>query len=75
MAHWQPMDGGVQKLAGHDVDYLIYRMPLTGNFEVETDLSTGSGVNGAMMVAGIRFETMNGGKATMPGDSFRAGVV
>ncbi|HEY2253711.1 MAG TPA: DUF1583 domain-containing protein, partial [Planctomycetaceae bacterium] len=35
---WQRRGSQVFKRAGHDEDYLLYRQPLTGNFEVECDL-------------------------------------
>ncbi len=50
--HWQPTTNGATKLAGHNADYLLCRLPLRGDYQVECDISTGVWMNGQLMVAG-----------------------
>ncbi|MBI1314234.1 DUF1583 domain-containing protein [bacterium] len=51
--HWSRFPGGVEKLAGHNEDYLMYRIPLRGNFEVECDVSTVGWRDCHLSVAGV----------------------
>ncbi|MEQ9408941.1 MAG: DUF1583 domain-containing protein [Fuerstiella sp.] len=39
-AAWRLRTGEVQHVAGHDQDYLVWSIPLTGDFTVEADLTT-----------------------------------
>lgn len=55
-AHWQRTDDGLQKLAGHEMDYLLFDRPLRGNYQVECDVSFASGVKGSVLVAGTHLE-------------------
>ena len=66
--HWQPLHDGIKKLAGHNVDYLIYRMPLRGDYQVECDISTGSWINGQLMVAGTYLQANGNGSGITVGD-------
>lgn len=50
--HWQPAGGGVEKVAGHSEDYLYYRVPLRGNFEVECDVAAFGWRDTQLSVAG-----------------------
>lgn len=52
-AHWQVTDQGVTKLSGHETDYLIYQLPLTGDYVVEFDASASSV---SVMLAGVAME-------------------
>ena len=56
-ARWHSEDGKVQKVTGHEFDYLSFRSPLRGNFEVEGDFTTAQGRKFSFMVAGHRFHT------------------
>lgn len=38
-AHWEPIPSGYIKFAGHEDDFLYYRIPLLGDFQVEADVS------------------------------------
>jgi hypothetical protein len=35
---WSRSDNRVMKNAGHDIDYLYYQLPLSGNYQIECDL-------------------------------------
>lgn len=56
-ARWHSDNGRVQKIAGHEFDYLSFSSPLRGNFEVECDFSTPQGRQFSFMVAGTRLHT------------------
>ena len=49
---WQQRGHELHKLSGHEMDYLTYRVPLRGDFQVECDYTTGSGFHGGFVVAG-----------------------
>ncbi|WP_233214486.1 DUF1583 domain-containing protein [Rhodopirellula bahusiensis] len=53
-------DQGVVKVSGHELDYLVYRNPLVGDYEAVAEVST---LNGAFS------EIMAGGLAANPSDS------
>jgi len=57
VAQWHSENGRVQKIAGHEFDYLSFSSPLRGNFEVECDFTTPQGRKFSFMVAGTRFHT------------------
>jgi hypothetical protein len=60
-------DEGILKLAAHELDDLIYRILLQGNFQVECNVTTGHGGNSSVLVAGRGCEVIDGGKAFRPG--------
>lgn len=37
---WQPSGNVVQKIAGHNNDYLYFPTPITGNFDIECDVTS-----------------------------------
>ena len=51
-AHWHWDSNRVDNLSGHEQDYLYYRIPLRGNYEVECDVSPFSLRESHLMVAG-----------------------
>jgi len=53
-ARWQANVGQVSKRSGHDDDYLFYRIPLRGDYEVECDLKPYVWQNMQLMVCGTR---------------------
>jgi Tol biopolymer transport system component len=40
--HWSRLGERVDKISGHDEDYLYFRSPLTGDYDFECDLSSSS---------------------------------
>ncbi len=46
-------DRGSVKLSGHENDYLALRSPLTGDFEVASEVATHSGAFNELVVAGV----------------------
>ena len=51
--HWQWSDKQVDKLSGHHhFDYLMYRIPLRGNYEVECDLTLYGWRDTQLLIAG-----------------------
>ncbi len=53
---WQQRGHELHKVSGHESDYLTYRVPLRGNFQIECDYTTGSRSHGGFVVAGRRLE-------------------
>lgn len=51
-SHWQLGDKQADKLSGHEIDYLMYCIPLRGNYEVECDLATFNWRDTQILVAG-----------------------
>lgn len=51
-AEWRRQPGMVENLASHDEDYLVYRSPLRGNFEVECDVTSFNWRDTHLMIAG-----------------------
>lgn len=51
--HWQITDDGVTKLGGHEMDYLMFRQPLHGDYVVEFDASAHSM---SVVLAGVAIE-------------------
>lgn len=51
-AHWHSDGTQVRQLASHDQDFLYYRLPLRGNFELECDVRSFNWNDTAMLVAG-----------------------
>lgn len=51
--HWQITEDGVTKLGGHDMDYLLHRQPLHGNYQVEFEASAN---NTSVVLAGVCIE-------------------
>lgn len=41
-AVWEFRPGEVRKVSGHDEDYVFYRLPLSGDFEIDAELSNPS---------------------------------
>ena len=52
-AHWEVSASEVFKLSGHEMDFLIYQIPMAGNYVVEFDVSAGST---SAVLAGIDVE-------------------
>ncbi|WP_166831232.1 DUF1583 domain-containing protein [Thalassoroseus pseudoceratinae] len=55
-ACWQQRGHELHKISGHESDYLTYRIPLRGNYQIECDYTTGSRSHGGFVVAGRRLE-------------------
>lgn len=68
---WSRLDDRVVKASSHDADYLYYRSPLCGNFEVEADLVQPAEDPVAIMVAGSYVGPL-GGMNGLDNGSFRA---
>ncbi|MBI1344868.1 DUF1583 domain-containing protein [bacterium] len=51
-ALWKFFPGEIQKLRGHDEDYVFYRIPLTGDFEIDAELSNPSRNPTQMLIGG-----------------------
>ncbi len=54
---WQQRDGQVTRVSGHGEDFLFYRLPLTGDFEVECDLIQPATQPSQLLIAGTYFGT------------------
>jgi tetratricopeptide (TPR) repeat protein len=39
-AHWEEIPGGFRQFAGHWDEFMYYRIPLTGNFQVDAEVSS-----------------------------------
>lgn len=52
VAAWTARRGEVHNVASHDDDYFYYRIPLTGNFEVECDVTSFGWRDSHLMIAG-----------------------
>lgn len=50
--HWDVSPGWVKNRSGHDEDYLYFRTPLRGNFQVECDVTSFGWRHSHLMVAG-----------------------
>ena len=50
---WVRRDKGVVKVSGHDSDYLFYRLPLQGDFEVQCNIVQPTQYPAQILVAGI----------------------
>lgn len=68
LARWNYQRGEVQKLAGHEMDYLAFRSPLLGEFEVECDFTSGHGEYTSFMVAGSTVQVIEDGAALRIGN-------
>ncbi|EKJ98946.1 hypothetical protein RBSH_05747 [Rhodopirellula baltica SH28] len=44
---------GVEKVSGHELDYLVYRSPLLGDFEAVAKVATHNGAFSELMVGGV----------------------
>lgn len=69
-ARWHFEQGEVQKLTGHEMDYLGFRSPLYGNYEVECDFTSAHGEHSSFMVAGSAVQAVEDG-ASIRISSFR----
>ena len=67
---WAVGQGEAWKFAGHEVDYLSYRIPLRGNYVVECDATSGSAMHSSFMAAEKRVEYI-GHNNTLGLGSFR----
>ncbi|MCA9048546.1 MAG: DUF1583 domain-containing protein [Planctomycetaceae bacterium] len=52
MVQWYVTGHRAEKLSGHEIDYLMFRSPLRGNYEIECDFTSGSGESIGFMLAG-----------------------
>ena len=55
-AHWAVRDGTVTHYPGHVSDYLIFRVPLRGDFEVTADLPVKSDQQAQIRYGGYQFD-------------------
>ena len=51
-AQWHVSKGVVRSVASHHADYLHYQTPLTGNFDIDAEMSTTAFQNGIIFVGG-----------------------
>jgi hypothetical protein len=65
---WHSDSGSVQKLVGHEMDYLSFRSPLRGNFEVECDFSSGHGEHSSFLIAGSTVQAIADGASLRIGN-------
>lgn len=68
LAQWNYQQGEVQKLAGHEMDYLGFCSPLLGDFEVECDFTAGHGEYTSFLVAGSTVQVIEDGAALRIGN-------
>lgn len=52
-AEWEFRNNVVTKISGHEQDFLFYRYPLSGNFEIECDLSNPGQFRNQVLQAGL----------------------
>ncbi|HSG70108.1 MAG TPA: DUF1583 domain-containing protein, partial [Planctomycetaceae bacterium] len=57
-AFWETTDGQAFRITGHQTDYLFYRVPLRGNFQVECNAHPSLSRSLSLMVAGT-YAAMN----------------
>lgn len=50
--HWEASDGQIEKLAGHRDEYLYFRSPLQGDFQVECDSTAFGWREGQVLLGG-----------------------
>jgi hypothetical protein len=53
ISEWDYQPGFAQNVASHDEDYLYFRVPLRGNFEVECDVTGFGWMDSQLMVGGL----------------------
>lgn len=53
VSEWDYQPGFVQNVASHDEDYLYFRVPLRGNFEVECDVTGFGWMDSHLMFGGL----------------------
>ena len=70
---WSRRDNRVVKVAGHDVDYLYYQLPLSGNYQIECDFVFPNLNPVAIMMGGTYIGPL-GGLNGLDNGSFRAGA-
>lgn len=61
VANWQLDGTSAKKIGGHELDHLMFRMPLRGNYQIECDYSVGADAGSTMMVAGVQLERIDAG--------------
>lgn len=52
-AVWEFRPGEVRKVSGHDEDYVFYRLPLMGDFEIDAELSNPSRDPTQILIGGL----------------------
>lgn len=67
-ARWHSVAGSVEKLSGHEMDYLSFRSPLTGNYQVECDFSVDGGNYFSFMVGGSLVQAISNGASLRTGN-------
>ena len=67
-ARWSSKRGIVYKLAGHEMDYLSFRSPLRGNFEVECNFTSVHGSHFSFMVGGSNIQAIAEGASLRKGN-------
>ena len=70
---WSRRDNRVVKVSGHDVDYLFYQLPLSGNYQIECDLVLPN-LNPVAIMTGGTYIGPLGGYDGLDNGSFRAGA-
>lgn len=67
-ARWHSHAGGAEKISGHEMDYLAFRSPLRGNFQIECDFSAEHGSYYSFLVGGSTVQAVSGGKTLRIGN-------
>ena len=70
---WYRHDNRVVKVSGHDIDYLYYRLPLGGNYQIECDLVLPN-VNPIAILLGGTYAGPVGGYDGLDHGTFRGDV-
>lgn len=70
---WNRVDHDVVKLSGHDENYLFYRLPLSGNFEVQCELIPPGHYSSHVMIAG-RYFGLHGDYKSLETGTLRTGA-
>jgi hypothetical protein len=67
-ACWQIDDSQAIKWCGHEMDFLSYRIPLRGDFEIECDFTTTYGEQVSFMLAGTHLQPATDGQSLTVGN-------
>jgi hypothetical protein len=73
-ALWQVRQGIATKLIGHEYDFLCFRLPLRGDFEIECDFTSDYGRNVAFMFAGQHLQINRDGKSLIIGNARNSAI-
>jgi len=67
-ARWHSAKGRVEKLSGHEMDYLSFRSPLRGNYEIGCDFAATHGNHFSFLVAGSQVQAVSDGESLRTGN-------